>query len=64
VHYYLLEANEAIFWDTNPIPLKTVLSWMGLCEKEWRLPLAPTTPEVEERLRRMAERYGLLGGEA
>jgi 4-hydroxy-tetrahydrodipicolinate synthase len=64
LHYYLLEANEAIFWDTNPIPLKTVLSWMGLCEKEWRLPLAPTTPEVEERLRRMAERYGLLGGEA
>jgi 4-hydroxy-tetrahydrodipicolinate synthase len=64
MHFYLLEANEAIFWDTNPIPLKTVLSWMGLCEKEWRLPLAPTTPEVEERLRRMAERYGLLGGEA
>jgi len=64
MHFYLLEANEAVFWDTNPIPLKTVLSWMGLCEKEWRLPLAPTTPEVEERLRRMAERYGLLGGEA
>ena len=60
LHFYLLEANEAIFWDTNPIPLKTVLSWMGLLEKEWRPPLGPTTPEVEERLRRMAERYGLL----
>ncbi|WP_018112277.1 2,4-dihydroxyhept-2-ene-1,7-dioic acid aldolase [Thermus igniterrae] len=64
MHYYLLEANEAIFWDTNPIPLKTVLSWMGLLEKEWRLPLGPTTPEVEERLRRMARRYGLMGEEA
>ena len=60
LHFHLLEANEAIFWDTNPIPLKTVLSWMGLLEKEWRPPLGPTTPEVEERLRRMAERYGLL----
>lgn len=64
LHYYLLEANEAIFWDTNPIPLKTVLSWMGLLEKEWRLPLGPTTPEVEERLRAMARRYRLIGEEA
>lgn len=64
MHDYLLEANEAIFWDTNPIPLKTVLSWMGLLEKEWRLPLGPTTPEVEARLRAMARRYGLVGEEA
>ena len=60
LHYRLLEANEAIFWDTNPIPLKTVLAWMGLIEKEWRLPLGPTTPENEERLQHMAEDYGLL----
>lgn len=62
VHYRLLEANDAIFWDTNPIPLKTVLSWMGLCEKEWREPLGPTTPAIEERLRGMAQKYGLLTG--
>jgi 4-hydroxy-tetrahydrodipicolinate synthase len=60
LHYYGLEANDAIFWDTNPIPLKTVLSWMGLCEKEWREPLGPTTPEIEARLRKMAESYGLI----
>ncbi len=61
LHFSLLEANDAIFWDTNPIPLKTVLAWMGLIEKEWRLPLGPTTPEIEARLRRMAEAYGLIG---
>jgi len=60
LHYRLLPANEAVFWDTNPIPLKTVLSWMGLIQKEWRPPLGPTTQEVEARLRAMAERYGLL----
>jgi 4-hydroxy-tetrahydrodipicolinate synthase len=60
LHYYGLEANDAIFWDTNPIPLKTVLSWMGLIEKEWREPLGPTTPEIENRLRKMAESYGLI----
>ena len=62
VHYSLLEANDAIFWDTNPIPLKTVLAWMGLIEKEWRLPLGPTSPEIEARLHRMAESYGLVKG--
>jgi len=60
VHYKLLEANDAIFWDTNPIPLKTVLSWMGLIEKEWREPLGPTTAAIEERLRKMALTYGLI----
>lgn len=60
VHYRLLEANDAVFWDTNPIPLKTVLSWMGLCAREWREPLGPTTPEIEARLRKMAQQYGLL----
>jgi 4-hydroxy-tetrahydrodipicolinate synthase len=64
LHFSLLEANDAIFWDTNPIPLKTVLAWMGLVEKEWRLPLGPTTPEIETRLRRMAEAYGLIGAGA
>nr|WP_157202812.1 2,4-dihydroxyhept-2-ene-1,7-dioic acid aldolase [Calidithermus chliarophilus] len=64
LHYYGLEANDAVFWDTNPIPLKTVLSWMGLVEKEWREPLGPTTPEVEARLRKMAEGYGLLVAQA
>lgn len=63
LHYYGLEANDAIFWDTNPIPLKTVLSWMGLCEKEWREPLGPTSPEIEVRLRRMAESYGLISSQ-
>nr|WP_119314577.1 2,4-dihydroxyhept-2-ene-1,7-dioic acid aldolase [Calidithermus terrae] len=64
LHYYGLEANDAVFWDTNPIPLKTVLSWMGLVEKEWREPLGPTTPEIEARLRKMAEGYGLLVAQA
>lgn len=63
LHYYGLEANDAIFWDTNPIPLKTVLSWMGLIEKEWREPLGPTTPAIEERLRQMALSYGLVSAQ-
>jgi 4-hydroxy-tetrahydrodipicolinate synthase len=60
LHYHLLEINDAIFWDTNPIPLKTVLSMMGLIEKAWRPPLGPGSAELEVRLKEMAGRYGLL----
>lgn len=60
LHYQLLEVNDSIFWDINPIPLKTVLAMMGLIEREWRLPLGPPSPEIEEKLRDMAERHGLL----
>lgn len=60
LHYHLLEVNDSIFWDTNPMPVKTVLNMMGLIEKEWRPPLGPVSPEIEERLQDMAERYGLV----
>lgn len=60
LHYELLEVNDSIFWDINPIPLKTVLGMMGLIEREWRLPLGPPSPEIEDRLRGMAERHNLL----
>lgn len=64
LHYALLEANEAIFWDTNPIPLKTVLAWMGLIEPEWRLPLGPASADIDAKLRKMADSYGLTKGAA
>jgi 4-hydroxy-tetrahydrodipicolinate synthase len=60
LHYHLLEINDSIFWDSNPIPLKTVMSMMGLIEKEWRPPLGPGSSELEARLKAMAEGYGLL----
>jgi 4-hydroxy-tetrahydrodipicolinate synthase len=60
LHYHLLEINDSIFWDSNPIPLKTVMSMMGLIEKEWRPPLGPGSSELEARLKTMAEGYGLL----
>lgn len=60
LHYQLLEVNDSIFWDTNPIPVKTVLSMMGLIQKEWRPPLGPTSEAVEGKLKNMAIKYGLV----
>lgn len=45
-----LAAMQALFWETNPIPVKQVMASMGLCHAEYRLPLCPPTPETARRL--------------
>ncbi|MFH2068835.1 MAG: 4-hydroxy-tetrahydrodipicolinate synthase [Candidatus Omnitrophota bacterium] len=50
---------RAIFYETNPIPVKTVLAWMGKIAPEWRLPLCAMTKENEARLRKVVEKAGL-----
>jgi 4-hydroxy-tetrahydrodipicolinate synthase len=59
LHYRLLPLNDAIFLEINPVPVKTVLGWLGKCSPEVRLPLAPLTPQNEARLREITARYGL-----
>ena len=60
LHYELLELNRAIFWDTNPIPIKYLMRRMGLLHaNEHRLPMMPAAPALEERLDRLGERLGL-----
>jgi len=59
LHYRLLPLNDAVFIEINPVPVKTVLGWMGRCSPEVRLPLAPLSPTNEAKLREIAARYGL-----
>ncbi len=51
---------EANFWESNPSPVKTVMSLMGWCTDTVRLPLVPPTPATRARLERMAGELGLL----
>ena len=53
----LLDAN---FWESNPAPVKTVLSLMGRCSDHVRLPLVPPTAATRTRLERLAGELGLL----
>ena len=62
LHYHLLPMNEALFLETNPVPVKTVLGLMGKIDPEVRLPLAPMSPENLDRLRQVMAAYGLPGG--
>jgi len=51
---------EANFWESNPGPVKTVLSMMGRCEPVVRLPLVSPDRGMRQRLERMAGELGLL----
>jgi 4-hydroxy-tetrahydrodipicolinate synthase len=51
---------EANFWESNPGPVKTVMSMMGFCTDHVRLPLVPPTAATRARLERMAGELGLL----
>jgi 4-hydroxy-tetrahydrodipicolinate synthase len=51
LHHRLHEINKAVFFDTNPIPMKYMAKKLGLiASNEHRLPMVPATPELERRL--------------
>ena len=61
IHERLLEVNQAVFFDTNPIPIKYMMKRLGLIpDNEHRLPMARATPELEQQLDGVLERAGLL----
>ena len=61
LHESLYELNEAVFFDTNPIPVKYMMKRIGLlADNEHRLPMVPATPEVAARLDAVLDRAGLL----
>ncbi|MFT4583606.1 MAG: 4-hydroxy-tetrahydrodipicolinate synthase [Gammaproteobacteria bacterium] len=61
-HEQLLELNQAVFFDTNPIAIKYMMRKLGLIPRnEHRLPMVPATSELEQRLDAVLLRAGLLG---
>jgi len=51
IHYRLLPLIRALFVETNPIPVKQALAFMGKCANELRMPLVPMTAGPAEKLR-------------
>ena len=61
IHQRLLEINQSVFYDTNPIPIKYMMKRLGIIpENHHRLPMMPAEPELEKRLDGVLERAGLL----
>jgi 4-hydroxy-tetrahydrodipicolinate synthase len=51
---------EAEFVETNPIPIKYMLSLKGMCQEVYRLPMCELRPENRVRVRTVMETMGLL----
>ncbi len=60
MHYYLIDLFKILFIETNPIPVKTACWIMGLCEKEFRLPLCEMKHENEKMLEEILRKYGIV----
>jgi 4-hydroxy-tetrahydrodipicolinate synthase len=62
LHFELFELNQAIFLETNPIPLKYMMARLGLIPtSEVRLPLVPLDAARGQKLDAVLRRAGLLG---
>lgn len=59
-HYKLLPLIKAVFLETNPIPIKTAMGLLRMCEPDLRLPLCPMSQENLEKLKKALKEYGLL----
>jgi 4-hydroxy-tetrahydrodipicolinate synthase len=60
LHYKLAPLFAALFYETNPIPVKEALAMMGKIDGELRLPLCPMATETREKLTRALKDYGLI----
>jgi 4-hydroxy-tetrahydrodipicolinate synthase len=61
LHFRLFELNQAIFLDTNPIPVKYMMWRMGLLDSaDVRLPLVQLAEEQAKRLDEVLCRAGLV----
>lgn len=60
LHYDLAPLCRAMFFETNPIPVKTALAMMGKMDLELRLPLVPMLPENETKLRDVLKKSQLI----
>ena len=60
LHLQTLKINNAMFIESNPVPVKTALGLMGKCSDEVRLPLAPMSAANKEKLAAIMKEYKLI----
>ncbi len=57
--YRLLPLCRGMFFETNPIPIKSAMHMAGYCTREMRLPLTELTDENKAGLRKILVDYGV-----
>ena len=62
INIRLFSLFEAMFLETNPIPVKRAAEMMGLSAGHVRLPLGALSEDNEEKLRLVLEKLEMVGG--
>jgi len=60
IHYHYLPLHDAMFLETNPIPVKAALFLTGRCLNTLRMPLTSLTDGNLEKLKKVLKDYQLL----
>src|SRR3990172_11830839 len=60
IHFKLEPLNASLFIETNPIPVKTALAFMGKIREEFRLPLCEMAPANKEKLKKVLKDMNLI----
>ena len=60
IHYKTFALTEALFVETNPIPVKAALAIMGIISDEIRLPMVRMSEKFAPRLRKELEALALV----
>ena len=60
LHYELRKINDALFMETNPIPVKTALWLMEKISPDLRPPLSPLSDKNLQELKSILGEYCLL----
>lgn len=60
LHLRLFPLCKAMFYETNPIPVKTAMQLLGRLNGEVRLPLCPMSQANRDKLQKVLRAYGLL----
>ncbi len=60
IHTRLMPLFQGIFVETNPIPIKEAMAYMGMIAKEFRLPLCPMSEKNSAFIKGLLIEYGLL----
>jgi 4-hydroxy-tetrahydrodipicolinate synthase len=60
IHFQLLPLMRALFFETNPIPVKYAVSLLGKCSAEVRMPLTPLSPGPAAKLREVMKQLNLI----
>lgn len=60
LHHRLLPICDALFVETNPIPVKAALAMMGRIKNELRLPMVPISDKGAASVRAAITEFGLI----